>query len=739
MYIVTRRIISMSEVYKNPAYTPSIRTKDLLARMTVEEKVGQMCQVEGITDPEVWIFERHIGSFLHVTGDPAIRLQKLAAQTRLGIPILFGIDAIHGHAFHSGATVFPSQLAMASSWNPGLLEEVASITAQEVILTGLHWTFSPVLCIGRDLRWGRIGETFGEDPHLIGILASAMIKGYQGSSLSDPYSILACAKHYAAYGETLGGRDSSEAEVSERKLRSIFLPPFKAAAEAGCATFMAGYNAIDGVPCSANEWLLKKVLKEEWGFEGFIVTDWNNVGWLHTTQKVASSLEKASEIAVHAGNDMIMSTPEFYDVALKLVKSGIIKEEYINEACSRILELKFKLGLFDDKRFPDTAKAHEIIGCESNKAAARNTALESIVLLKNDNNVLPLSKRIRKIALAGPNCDDVQSQLGDWSFGARDLSRAEVPMLDYHPGYDTSPIVTVLEGLRKRAGDAIEVLYEKGCDVHGGDDHRIKQAEEIAAESDIIIAVVGDDVTLNGETRDRVELSLPGVQQQLLEALKKTGKPLVVVLINGKPLTIPWIKENADAILEAWNPGMEGGNAVASILFGDYNPCGKLAISFPRHVGQLPVYYNQLPGWHGNSYVEMTAEPLFAFGFGLSYNYYKYSNQKVSSSRITAVDELTVSVEVRNSGIYEGTEIVQLYVNDIYSSVTTPVKELKGFSRLTLKPGETRTAEITISASALSLIGKDNRAVVEPGEFEIMIGSSSRDEDLLCTIIEVVE
>ncbi|MHB1393246.1 MAG: glycoside hydrolase family 3 N-terminal domain-containing protein [Clostridia bacterium] len=729
----------MSEVYKNSALMPSVRAKDLLSRMTIEEKVGQMCQVDGRTDSEMWISERHIGSFLHVTGDDAIRLQKLAAQTPLGIPILFGIDAIHGHAFHSGATVFPSQLAMASSWNPGLLEEVARITAQEVILTGLHWTFSPVLCIGRDLRWGRIDETFGEDPHLIGILASAMIKGYQGSSLKDPYSILACAKHYAAYGETLGGRDSSEAEVSERKLRSIFLPPFKAAAEAGCATFMAGYNAIDGVPCSANEWLLKKILKEEWSFEGFVVTDWNNVGWLHATQKVAPSMEKACEIAVHAGNDMIMSTPEFYDVTLQLVKNGVINEESIDEACRRILELKFRLGLFDDKRFPDTGKAQDIIGSESHKKASYKTALESIVLLKNNNNTLPLTCRIKKIALIGPNCDDVQSQLGDWSFGARDLSRAEVPMLNYHPGYDTSPIVTVLEGLRKRAGDTIEVIYEKGCGIHSENDRRIKQAVEIAEESDLIIAVVGDDVTLNGETRDRAELDLTGAQQQLLEALKATGKPLVVVLINGRPLTIPWIKENADAILEAWNPGMEGGNAVASILFGDYNPCGKLAISFPRHVGQQPVYYNQLPGWHGNSYVEMTAEPLFAFGFGLSYNYYEYSNIKVSSSRITADDELTASVAVHNSGIYEGSEIVQLYVNDIYSSVTTPTKELKGFTRLTLKPGETRTAEITIPVSSLSLIGKDNRTVVEPGEFEIMIGSSSRNEDFLSTTIEVVE
>ncbi len=727
------------EIYKDSSYSYEQRTIDLLSRMTLEEKIGQMCQMDGRIDPEMWIFERHVGAFLHVTGDEPVHLQKLAAQTRLGIPILFGIDAIHGHAFQSGATVFPTQLAMASSWNPELLKGVARITAKEVMLTGLHWTFSPVLCLGRDIRWGRIDETFGEDPYLTGVLASAMIKGYQGNSLDDPYSILACAKHYAAYGETQGGRDSAEADVSVRKLLSIFLPPFRSAAEAGCATFMAGYNAVDGLPCSANRWLLKDVLKDQWGFEGFVVTDWNNVGWLFETQKVASSLEKACEIAVNAGNDMIMSTPEFFDTALKLAKDGVIKEDLINEACRRILRIKFRLGLFDGKAYPDTSEAKLILGCDDHKAAAYNAALESMVLLKNENNTLPVSKEVRKIALIGPNCDDVQAQLGDWSFGARDFEKAGIPTLDYHTNYDTSPIITVLEAMKKRAGDTIELIYEKGCHMHSNDQSYMEKALVAASESDIVVAVVGDDIILNGETRDRAELNLTGGQQKLLELLKGTGKPLVVVLINGKPLTIPWIKENADAILEAWNPGMEGGNAVASILFGDFNPCGKLSISFPKHVGQQPVYYNQLPGWHGGRYVEMTSKPLFAFGYGLSYNKYEYSNLKVSSERLTADDELTVSVKVENKGRYEGTEIVQLYVNDIFSSVTTPIKELKGWTRIFLRPEEAKVAEITIPVSHLSLITMDNKSVVEPGEFEIMVGSSSMDEDLLKTVIEVME
>ncbi|AOT70770.1 glycoside hydrolase family 3 N-terminal domain-containing protein [Geosporobacter ferrireducens] len=727
----------MSEIYKDPSYTPTERAQDLLSRMTMEEKVGQMCQVDGRIDADTWIYEKHIGSFLHVTGDAPIYLQEKAAHTRLGIPIFFGIDAIHGHAFCSGATVFPSPLAMSCSWNPELLETVAHITACEVIMTGLHWTFSPVLCIGRDLRWGRIDETFGEDPYLIGVLARAMIKGYQGEKLSDPYSILACAKHFAAYGETQGGRDSAEADVSERKLRSVFLPPFREAVDAGCATFMAGYNAIDGIPCSANRWLLNDVLKEEWSFKGFVVTDWNNVGHLHTTQKVAPTFEKACEIAVWAGNDMMMSTPDFYEKTVALVKEGVIGEAQLNAACLRILELKFALGLFDHKRFPDRSKAADIVGCEAHKKAAYEAALQSIVLLKNDNHVLPLSKDVKRIALIGPNCENVQSQLGDWSFGTREYP--EQPTLDYHPEYDISPIVTVLKGIQQRAGKGIQVVYEKGCDLLDNKEHNFPAAVKAAEESDVIIAVVGDTNTLNGETRDRADLNLTGAQQKLLETLKEIGKPLVVILINGKPLTIPWVKDNADAILEAWNPGMEGGNAVAAILFGDFNPCGKLTISFPCHVGQQPVYYNQLPGWHGGKYVEISEDPLFPFGFGLSYTRYEYSNLTLSSTMLKEDDTLIVSVDICNVGNYTGTEIVQLYVNDLYSSVTIPIKELKGFTRVTLNPGEQQRISIHLPIASLSLVDRQCRSIVEPGEFEIMVGSSSRDEDLLKKVIRVME
>ncbi|TYQ15129.1 UNVERIFIED_CONTAM: beta-glucosidase [Acetivibrio alkalicellulosi] len=726
----------MTEIYKIQSYSYEDRAQDLLNRMTIEEKVGQMCQVDGRKEPELWIKDKNVGSFLHIVGEEAIRLQKISSEeTRLGIPLIFGIDAIHGHAFYNDATVFPSQLGLSSSWNTDLLQEVAHITAKEVILTGLHWTFSPVLCLGRDMRWGRVDETFGEDPYLAGVLGAAMVKGYQGEKLSDPYSILSCPKHFAAYGETQGGRDSTESDVSPRKLKTVFLPPFKAAVDAGCATIMAGYNSIDGLPCSANKWLLTDILKNQFNFKGFVVTDWNNTGNLYSLQKIAPSLKKSCEIVINAGNDMIMTTPEFYDNAVELVKKGIISEKLIDQACLRILLMKFKLGLFDEKRYPDCSNSNSIIGCDQHKNASYKSALESIVLLKNEENVLPITNKIKKIAVVGPNADDVVAQLGDWSFGPRDFP--ERSTLEYNK-YDTTSIVTILEGIKKRAGSEFEVVYEKGCDVIDESINNIDAALKISSDCDIIIAVVGDTIVLNGETRDRASLDLLGRQEELLKELKNTGKPLIVVLINGKPLTIPWVKDNAHAIIEAWNPGMEGGNAVASILFGDYNPCGKLSISFPRHVGQQPVYYNQYPGWHGGKYADLTSEPLFHFGYGISYTSYEYSNLKLASYELDTDDELLLTIDVKNTGTVKGTEIVQVYINDIYSCVTTPIKELKGFARVELNGGETKNVQIKIPISSLALIDSNLNSFVEPGEFEVMVGGSSKDEDLIKAVFKVL-
>ncbi|GAB4575684.1 MAG: glycoside hydrolase family 3 N-terminal domain-containing protein [Anaerolineae bacterium] len=718
-------------LYLDPAREIDARVADLLSRMTLEEKVGQLCQMDGNHDPETWIEEHHIGSFLHVLGPMINTLQEKAARTRLGIPLLFGIDAIHGHAFWPTATVFPIQLALACSWNPDLLTEIGRITAREVAATGAHWTFSPVLDMTRDLRWGRVDETFGEDPYLIGVLGAALVRGYQGDDLADPHTILACGKHFAGYSETQGGRDASEADLSRRKMRSIFLKPFKAAAEAGCATFMAGYHAIDGVPCSANRWLLHEVLREEWGFEGFVVSDWNNVGYMVSLQHVAPDIDDAVRRALTAGNDMAMSTPAFFEAAVRLVREGALDEAVIDEACRRILRLKFALGLFDANRYADLDMTGEIIGCEAHRAVALEAAYQSIVLLKNEGNLLPLRPDVRRIAVIGPNADDVPAQLGDWvSWEKRgDADGAQRPR---------EMTTTVLDGIRARAPEGCRVDYARGCRVRNADDADLPAAVALAREADVAVVVVGDDVSLNGERRDRATLDLTGAQQALVEAVAATGTPVVVVLINGKPLSIPWIAEHVPAIVEAWNPGLAGGTAVAGILFGDRAPEGRLAVSFARHVGQQPVYYNQMPGWHGDHYADLTAEPLFPFGYGLSYTTFAYSDLAVLTPSLQAGEPLRVRVRVTNTGQRAGVEVVQLYVNDRVSSVTTPVKELKAFARVALAAGESQTVELQVPYADLALVNAALETVVEPGAFDVMVGPSSRDADLLRDTFTVV-
>ncbi|MGD8998722.1 MAG: glycoside hydrolase family 3 N-terminal domain-containing protein, partial [Anaerolineae bacterium] len=590
------------------------RVEDLLGRMTLAEKVGQMCQMNGREDAERWLIEHHVGSFLHMLGEETNALQRLAAQTRLGIPILFGIDAIHGHAFWPTSTVFPTQLALSCAWNPQLVEEVGRITATEVAHTGVHWAFSPVLGTTRDLRWGRVGETFGEDPYLVAVLGSALVRGYQGGDLSHPETIAACGKHYAGYSGTQGGRDSSEADLSERALRSIYLPPFRAAVAAGCATLMAGYHAIDGTPCSANRWLLTEVLRQEWGFEGFVVSDWKNVEHMNDEQRVSPDLTDAARRLVSAGNDMAMNTPGFTELVLGLVERGDLDETLVDQAACNILRLKFELGLFDENRYADLGKGAEIIGCAVHRAVALESAYQSVVLLKNEGALLPLSEDVKHIAVIGPNADDPQAQLGDWVLWSGQLG--EDAGL---PERARESVVTVLDGIRARARAGCVVEYARGCDVldPGVDD--VEDAAALARRADMAVVVVGDNLPLIGECHDRAKLDLSGGQQALLEAVYATGTPLVVVLISSKPLTIPWVAEHAQGLLVAWNPGLEGGTAVAEILFGDRNPSGKLTVSFPHHVGQQPVYYNLIPGWHGEpKYVDMPQEPLFPFGYGLS-------------------------------------------------------------------------------------------------------------------------
>lgn len=718
--------------YTDPRRPIDERVQDLLPRMTLEEKAGQMCQMNGRCDPEKWLREQHVGSFLHMLGPETNALQRLAAETRLGIPLLFGIDAIHGNAFWPTATVFPSQLGLSCSWNPALLEEMGRITAKETALTGAHWTFSPMLDTARDLRWGRIDETFGEDPYLTGVLGSALVRGYQGDNLADPHAILACAKHYAGYSGAQGGRDAAEAELTERSLRSIHLRPFHAAVQAGCSTIMTAYQAIDGVPCTANRWLLRDVLREEWGFAGMVVTDWGNVDRMVDCQRVSATVEEAAQRAVEAGNDMSMFTAGFPGAVVALVESGKLDVALVDEAVERILRLKFALGLFDENRYADLESGAAVIGCDAHRAVALNTAYESIVLLENRDGLLPLGEEVRRIAVIGPNADDIDAQLGDWVLSTCELSN----VLDER---SRESVVTVLDGIRHRAAGR-QVDYRRGCDVLDPGTEGIAEAAELAREADVAIVVVGDDKRLTGEGHDRASLDLTGAQQQLLEAVHATGTPMVVVLINSKPLTIPWVAEHAHAVLVAWNPGVEGGTAVAGILFGDRNPSGKLTISFPHHVGQQPSYYNQLPGWHGSPprYIDMPRGPLYAFGYGLSYTRFAYSNLRLSTCELAVGENLVVEVDVENIGQREGTEVVQLYVNDVVSSVTTPIKELKTFARVDLVPGEKKTVRLDLPHAHLALIDGCARSVVEPGKFNLMVGGSSRDEDLLKSAFEAI-
>ncbi len=720
----------MEKNYLDPSLTSSERVAHLMTLMTLEEKIGQCCQVDGRIDPDLWLFERHVGSFLHVTGEEQLTLQKKAEQTRLKIPILFGIDAIHGHAFQSGATVYPSPLALACTFEPTLLERVAAFTAREVAATGLHWTFSPVLDIARDLRWGRVDETFGEDPHLIGELGAAMIRGYQGKGLSDPHAILACAKHFVAYGETVGARDASEATVTPRVLHELFLPPFKRAVEAGVRTFMAGYHAIDGLPCSSNRPLMVDLLKDQWQFGGFTVTDWNNVGYMHTHQRVAPTMRAAAKRALLSGQDMIMSTPAFYGEALRLVADGEVPIAVIDEAVRRILTQKFDLGLFDEKRYP-AEDAFMILGHPTHHALARESALKSYVLLKNEG-VLPLDPRTR-VALIGPTIDDVQAMLGDWSFGTRE--HPERPTLDYHPEYDISPMITIKEGLLRRDPGA---RTHPGCDLFASSAEGIERAVATAGDADAIVAVIGDTNILNGEMRDRVDLRLTGDQEKLIEALASLGKPLIVVVLSGKPLLLSRVEARADALVQAFNPGMFGGEMLWQLLYGEENFSGRLPISFPKAVGQQPTYYNQLPGWHTDHYVEMDAKPLFAFGEGLSYTDYEVVALSLSSETLRDKESITITVEVKNVGPMDGVTTLQLYVHDLYASVTRPVKMLKGFERVTLQKGEKKTVGFTLTAADLYVTGVDLVKRHEQGDVDLYVGFSSHDRDLITRRITLV-
>ncbi|WP_346682080.1 glycoside hydrolase family 3 N-terminal domain-containing protein [Bifidobacterium pullorum] len=769
--------------YKNPDLPVEERIADLLGRMTLEEKVGQMMQLDARSaDFDELIVNKHVGSVLHTRPEDLPRVvEAVDTKTRLNIPVLIGDDCIHGYSFWPGATIFPEQLGMAVSWDPEKVQAAGRATAEEVAATGVHWTFSPVLCIARDTRWGRVGETFGEDPTLIGEMASAIVKGYQGGAKAgEPLpkdAVLACAKHFAGYSETQGGRDASEADLSHRKLESWFLPPFERVAKEGCGTFMLGYESIEGVPVTFNHWLLSEKLRGEWNYQGTLITDWDNVGRSVWEQHVKPDYTHAAADAVKAGNDLVMTTPQFYEGAIEAVRTGMLDEALIDDAVSRILALKFRLGLFEDPRLPDAERIKAVIGSDEHQRLNLEVARESVALLKN-NGALPFEPSSadgpKRIAVVGPLADDAQMQLGDWAGNSGQV--------DWMPdGHPREMIDTVLDGFKALVPEDWEVAYSRGANIvdlipdpegetfpdgqprpkvgvsAAFDQALLDEAVENARRSDLIVAVVGDVMQMIGETCSTATLELLGGQNALIDALaavaRETGKPFAVVLMSSKPMVLPASvigtngvvvdmtpAEGVSALLWAPSPGMKGGRAIAEIILGQVEPSGRLPITFPRHAGQLPVYYNQIRGQHGNRYADLTQDPAFAFGEGLSYTTFAYGEVVIDGADTPFATDGTVhaSVTLANTGDRPGVEVVQAYVGDLVTSYSWTDRELKAFRRVELQPGESATVTFDIPVADCTIVDPDARRIVEPGEFELLIGHSSRREDLKRATFTVV-
>lgn len=767
--------------YRNPKLPTEERIADLLGRMTLEEKVGQMMQLDARSgDLDDLIVNKHVGSILHTSpSDLPKAVETVNAKTRLGIPLVIGDDCIHGYSFWPGATIFPEQLGMATTWDSEKVQAAGRATAEEVSATGVHWTFSPVLCIARDTRWGRVGETFGEDPYLIGEMASSIVKGYQGGAKAgEPLAkdaILACAKHFAGYSETQGGRDASEADLSHRKLESWFLPPFERVAKEGCGTFMLGYESIEGVPVTFNKWLLSDKLRGAWNYQGTLITDWDNVGRSVWEQKVKPDYVQAAADAVKSGNDLVMTTPKFYEGAIEAVKTGLLDESLIDAAVARILALKFRLGLFEDPRLPDQKRIDAVIGSEEHQQLNLEVAREAVALLKNDGSLPFNVAGAKRIAVVGPLADDAQTQLGDWAGSSGQINW----MPDGHP---REMITTVLDGFKQLAPEGCEVVYSRGANIvdlvpdpEGEfypdgqprpkigvsakiDRALLGEAVENARKSDLIVAVVGDVIQAIGEGCSTATLELLGGQNALIDALsnvaRETGKPFVVVLVSSKPQVLPASvigtngvivdetpAEGTSALLWAPSPGMKGGQAIAEIILGETEPSGRLPITFPRHAGQLPVYYNQIRGQHGNRYADLTQNPAFAFGEGLSYTTFEYGDPTITnvpeSGIFTETDTVHAEITLTNTGDRKGTEVVQLYIGDIVTSYSWTDRELKAFQRVELEPGKSKTVAFDIPVSDCTIVDSEANRIVEPGEFEVLIGRSSRREHLKRTTFTV--
>lgn len=715
---------------------------DLMGKMTIREKLGQLNLPSGgdlvtgsVMNCELsdMIRKEEIGGFFNVKGIKKIYdLQRLAVEeTRLKIPLIVGADVIHGYE-----TIFPIPLALSCSWDTLAIQRMARISAIEASADGICWTFSPMVDICRDARWGRIAEGSGEDPYLGSLLAKAYVHGYQGDSMQGKDEILSCVKHFALYGASEAGKDYNTVDMSHLRMYNEYFAPYRAAVEAGVGSVMSSFNIVDGIPATANKWLLTDVLRDEWGFQGLLVTDYNSIAEM-SIHGVAP-LKEASVRALQAGTDMDMVSCGFLNTLEESLKEGKVTEAQIDAACRRVLEAKYKLGLFADPyKYCDTLRAEKELYTPEHRAVAREVAAETFVLLKNENHLLPLEEK-GKIALIGPMADARNNMCGMWSMTCTPSGHG-----------------TLLEGIRSAVGDKAEILYAKGSNVYydaemekgavgirplerGNDQQLLAEALRTAARADVIVAAVGECAEMSGESPSRTNLEIPDAQQDLLKALVKTGKPVVLLLFTGRPLLLNWESEHIPSILNVWFGGSETGDAVADVLFGKAVPCGKLTTTFPRSVGQLPLFYNHLNtgrpdpdnrvfNRYASNYLDESSEPLYPFGYGLSYTDFVYGDLQLSSETLPKNGNLTASVTVTNKGNHDGYETVQLYLRDIYAEVARPVKELKGFDRIFLKKGESREVKFVLTEDDLKFYNSGLQYIYEPGEFDVMIGTNSRD------------
>jgi beta-glucosidase len=721
------------------------KADSVLSLMTLDEKLGQLnlpasgditTGAASSSNIAEKIKAGKVGGLFNIKSVEKIRdVQKIAVeQSRLKIPLIFGMDVIHGYQ-----TLFPIPLGMSCCWDMVLIEKSARMAAQEASADGICWTFSPMVDIARDPRWGRMSEGSGEDPYLGSQIAQAMVKGYQGDDLRKKNTIMACVKHFALYGAAEAGRDYNTTDMSRIRMYNEYLPPYKAAIDAGAGSVMSSFNEIDGIPASANKWLMTDLLRKDWGFNGFVVTDYTAISEM--IDHGLGNLKEVSALALRAGIDMDMVSDGLLTTLKQSLDEGKITQQEIDQACLRILEAKFKLGLFEDPyRYCDVNRSKTEIFTPENRQVAREIAAQTFVLLKNDKQVLPLQEK-GTIALIGPLADNRENMPGTWSVAG-----------------DFSKSVSLLDGLKNAVGNNAKVLYAKGTNIVSdpkldarisifgkptkwdkrSQKEMIAEAIAIARKSDVVVAAVGESAEMSGESSSRSDINLPENQKELLEALLATGKPVVMVLFTGRPLTISWEKPNIPAILNVWFAGTEAGNAIADVLLGKVNPSGKLTATFPQNVGQIPIYYNHKntgrPLADGkwfqkfrSNYLDVSNEPLFPFGFGLSYTKFDYKNLKLSNTSLKKDDKLTVSVEVTNSGNYDGAEVVQLYLRDLVGSVTRPVKELKGFQKIFLKKGESRTVEFILTEKDLRFYNGNLQLVSEPGDFKVFVGTSSAD------------